>query len=156
MNEETATLVLSVQRKLILRRILIASSCVIIAGLIVSWIVAGELVSPQPRIIGDAPSELNATSFRIASESGATISGWHTQAESSRGVIVLIHGIRGSRLTMLERARWLHDTGYSTVMIDLQAHGESSGDQITVGHLEKYDVRAAVEYARLKHPNTVR
>ena len=47
----------------------------------------------------------------------------------------------------------LDDLGYSTVMIDLQAHGESPGKQITVGYLEKHDVRAAVEFARHKHPN---
>jgi alpha-beta hydrolase superfamily lysophospholipase len=53
---------------------------------------------------------------------------------------------------MLDRARLLHAKGFATVMIDLQAHGESPGDSITVGHLEKHDVRAAVEYARRKHP----
>jgi alpha-beta hydrolase superfamily lysophospholipase len=54
---------------------------------------------------------------------------------------------------MLERARLLHAEGYSIVLIDLQAHGESPGKQITVGHLEKHDARAAVEFARQKHPN---
>jgi alpha-beta hydrolase superfamily lysophospholipase len=53
---------------------------------------------------------------------------------------------------MLERARVLHEHGYATILIDLQAHGESSGDAITAGHLEKHDVRAAVEFARREHP----
>ncbi|MFO0940401.1 MAG: hypothetical protein U0930_06500 [Pirellulales bacterium] len=42
---------------------------------------------------------------------------------------------------------------FSTVLIDLQAHGESSGEIITLGHLEKHDVVAAVEFAKLHHPN---
>jgi alpha-beta hydrolase superfamily lysophospholipase len=46
----------------------------------------------------------------------------------------------------------LRELGYSTVMIDLQAHGESPGKQITVGHMERHDVRAAVQYARRQHP----
>ncbi len=54
---------------------------------------------------------------------------------------------------MLDRARMLYGEGYSIVMIDLQGHGESSGDQITIGHLEKHDARAAVEFARLQHPD---
>ena len=37
-------------------------------------------------------------------------------------------------------------------MIDLQAHGESLGEHITIGYLEQHDVRAAVEYARQHHP----
>ena len=146
-------MVRSVRRRRILRRALIAASCLIVGGLIASWFVAGALVAPQPRVIGDPPAELHAISFTLASESGSTISGWHTQSETSDGVVVLLHGIRGSRLSMLERARFLHDMGYSTVMIDLQAHGESPGEHITVGYLEKHDVRAAVEFARCQHPN---
>jgi alpha-beta hydrolase superfamily lysophospholipase len=38
-------------------------------------------------------------------------------------------------------------------MIDLQAHGESPGKQVTFGYLEKHDARAAVEFARQNHPN---
>ncbi|MDG2359568.1 MAG: hypothetical protein P8M20_07945 [Planctomycetaceae bacterium] len=47
----------------------------------------------------------------------------------------------------------LHGEGYSVVMIDLQAHGEIFGTQITSGHLEKHDARAAVEFARNQHSN---
>jgi alpha-beta hydrolase superfamily lysophospholipase len=54
---------------------------------------------------------------------------------------------------MLERARLLNAAGYSIVMIDLQGHGESLGEQITIGHLEKHDVRAAIEFAREQHLN---
>jgi alpha-beta hydrolase superfamily lysophospholipase len=54
---------------------------------------------------------------------------------------------------MLGRARLLDAAGYSIVMIDLQAHGESTGQQITYGHLERYDAQAAVEYARQAHPD---
>lgn len=36
--------------------------------------------------------------------------------------------------------------------IDLQAHGESSGNVVTFGNREKHDVVAAVQYARAQHP----
>ncbi len=39
------------------------------------------------------------------------------------------------------------------LLIDLQAHGESSGDEITFGYLERFDVRAAVEFAKSRHPS---
>ncbi|MEZ6086790.1 MAG: alpha/beta fold hydrolase [Pirellulaceae bacterium] len=136
-----------------IRRALIVTSCLIVAGLIAPWFVAGALVAPSPRVVGDPPRELNATAFTLNSDSGSLISGWHTQPNTSNGVIVLLHGIRGSRLSMLDRARMLHDAGYATVMIDLQAHGESPGEVITVGYLEQHDVRAAVEFARREHPN---
>lgn len=53
---------------------------------------------------------------------------------------------------MLDRARWLHDEGYSSLLIDLQAHGESTGNHITGGYLEKHDVASAVKFARNRHP----
>jgi len=124
----------------------------ICVGLIASWFVAGWLVSPQPRLIGDPPTDLPAKSISLVSDSGTAVAGWHIPAETPEGVVVLLHPIRGSRLSMLERARLLRAAGYSIVMIDLQAHGESPGEHITVGHLEKHDVLAAVEFARQKHP----
>ncbi len=42
--------------------------------------------------------------------------------------------------------------GYSVVLFDLQAHGESTGEQITFGYLERYDAIAAVEFARQLFP----
>jgi alpha-beta hydrolase superfamily lysophospholipase len=49
---------------------------------------------------------------------------------------------------MVSRAKLLHAAGYAIVMIDLQAHGESTGESISVGHLERHDVEAAVGFAR--------
>ena len=141
------------RRKRLIRSALLGSICMIIAGFVSSWLVASALVAPQPRVIGDPPPDLPAISFTLESESGSTLSGWHSRSDSSNGVVVLLHGIRGSRLSVLNRARMLRDIGYSTIMIDLQAHGESPGEQITVGHLERHDARAAVEYARRQHPN---
>jgi alpha-beta hydrolase superfamily lysophospholipase len=143
--------------KTVLRRrfcyVAIGVFCLLVIGIFASWFVAGQLVAPRQQEIGLSPADLPATSISLESESGATIAGWHIPADDSKGVIVLLHGIRGSRLSMLERARLLNAAGYSIVMIDLQGHGESLGEQITIGHLEKHDARAAVEFARKQHPN---
>lgn len=131
---------------------LIGVFCLLVAGLLASWVVAGKLVASRPQVIGAPPPDLPAKAILLESDSGSTVAGWHIPADGDQGVIVLLHGIRGSRLSMLERARMLHTGGYSIVMIDFQAHGESFGQQITIGHLEQHDVRAAVEYARERHP----
>lgn len=134
------------------RRFTIATCVLLVIGLVASWIVAGNLIAPQPRVIGDPPSDLPAMSISLASDSGSTIAGWSIQSPDSKGVIVLLHGIRGSRLSMLQRARLFHSAGYSIVMIDQQAHGESPGTHITIGYREQHDVHAAVEFARQQHP----
>lgn len=138
--------------KRILRRCLWSGLILFLVGCVAAWIVAGQLVAARNYSVGEPPPDFPAESVSLPSESGSVVAGWHARAKSSLGVVVLLHGIGGSRLSMLERARWLHAEGYSVVLIDLQAHGESPGTHITTGYLEKHDVKAAVEYARREHP----
>lgn len=63
-----------------------------------------------------------------------------------------MHGVRGSRLQMLERARFLSAAGYAVLLFDFQAHGESTGDAITTGYFESRDARAALEFLRASSP----
>jgi fermentation-respiration switch protein FrsA (DUF1100 family) len=53
---------------------------------------------------------------------------------------------------MIDRAQVLHDAGYSTLLIDFQATGESPGDAITFGWRERLDVIAAVQTLRRMLP----
>ena len=45
---------------------------------------------------------------------------------------------------MLDRACFLNQAGYSVLLFDFQAHGESTRDHITFGYLESKDAQAAV------------
>ena len=54
---------------------------------------------------------------------------------------------------MIPRARFLWTAGYTVMMVDLQAHGESSGQAITWGHLESRDAISAVHWLRGRCPN---
>ncbi len=49
---------------------------------------------------------------------------------------------------MVERARFLRAAGFSVLLIDLQATGETPGDYITFGWRESRDVLAAVAFLR--------
>ena len=53
---------------------------------------------------------------------------------------------------MVERARLLAGNGYAVLLIDLPAHGESSGDRITFGLREAEGVKAALAYLRQELP----
>jgi len=124
-----------------------------LVGAVTVWGVGVSLISPRQTCIGSPPEDLPANVISIASKSGTALAGWHLTQNPCKGVVVLLHPIRGSRLTMLQRARLLYQNGYSIVMVDLQAHGESYTKNITLGSLEKYDARAAVEFAHKMHPN---
>ncbi len=134
------------------RRLLIAVATLIASLGTASWIVGGRLLGPVNRPVGPPPSDLPAEPMRIASKSGSELAGWYVPAAGANATIVLLHPIRGDRTTMLSRARLLHDAGYAVVLMDLQAHGDSPGDAITLGFLEKFDAAAAVDFACKKSP----
>lgn len=110
------------------------------------------LAHPYHRVIGDPPADLPAETVSFPSESGGRIHGWLLPHAQSRGVIILMHGIRATRLSMVDRARFLHAAGYSVLLFDFQAHGESPGDIISFGHLESRDAAAAVAFVRQRFP----
>ncbi len=130
-----------------------AAALVMIPGVIVTWMAASHFVAAHPEEVGDPPQDLPVGATSINSASGSSLATWHIRSPSSNGVVVLAHPYQGSRLAMVNRARLLYGAGYSVVMMDLQGHGESPGERITIGHLERHDVRAAVDFARENHPD---
>jgi alpha-beta hydrolase superfamily lysophospholipase len=90
---------------------------------------------------------------QFPSESGALINGWLIEGQKGAGVIALMHGVRASRVDMLGRARFLKDAGYTVLLFDFQAHGESRGEHITFGYLESRDASAALEFLRANFPD---
>jgi uncharacterized protein len=115
--------------------------------------VAGSIGSaPAQLAVGQPPLDLPAEPVSFDSGSGSRLSGWFVQGEPHRGGIVLMHGIRANRLEMLDRARFLHAKGFSVLLFDFQAHGESPGKHITFGYLESRDARAAFDFLRAKLP----
>jgi len=53
---------------------------------------------------------------------------------------------------MVDRARFLQHAGYSVLLIDFQATGETKGDHITFGWKESRDVLAATDFIRRTRP----
>jgi fermentation-respiration switch protein FrsA (DUF1100 family) len=95
---------------------------------------------------------LEAEAIAFSSQSGSVIHGWLSRASTPLGSILLLPAIRANRLSMIGRAEFLRRAGYSTLLIDFQATGESAGDTITFGWRERLDVLAAVQYLSAKMP----
>lgn len=111
------------------------------------------LTAPNPSVIGEPPADLAGEVVMIPSRSGSLLHGWYLPGEKGAGAIVLLHSLHGSRLSMLSRARLLHDAHYNALLFDFQANGESSGKHVTFGYLESIDARAAVDYMRTRQPD---
>ena len=132
--------------------IIFSLPAMLFAVLIVSWTAGSVLTAPVRQSIGDAPAELAVRKVQFGSRSGATIQGWFIPGRKNAGAIVLMHGVRANRLSMLDRARFLSKDGFAVLLFDFQAHGESSGEHITFGYLESRDAQAAVDFMRNNAP----
>jgi uncharacterized protein len=131
-----------------MKRLVAACGILILVTIICAISVGWLLAHPVQTAIGNPPADLNAERVTFASDSGATVHGWWCPIQNANGAVLLLPGIRANRLSMVERARFLHRAAYSVLLIDFQATGETTGDHITFGWKESRDVIAAIDFIR--------
>ena len=126
---------------------------VLALGVVAFSLAAGEwLTRPARASLGPLPPGLPGEALRIPYGEGQQVSGWFLPGRTGEGAVLLLHGVRGNRLQMLERARWLQREGIACLLIDLPSHGESSGDRISFGRREALGVQAALGWLRGRLP----
>lgn len=118
----------------------------------VAWVAGTILVKPAPAVVGHPPNDLPAQDVAIPSGSGSILHGWYVDCPGSNAAVALFHGVRGNRGDLTARARLLRAQGYSVLLIDFQAHGESPGAQMTFGYLESRDSEAAIAWLHQRLP----
>jgi len=118
-----------------------------------AWWAAGDALTRAARAeLGAPPADLGAETVRIQAAAGPTVVGWLARGVPGTGAVLLLHPVRANRAAMLSRARFLHRDGYTVLLIDLPAHGESPGERITFGARESDGARAALGYLRRAAP----
>ena len=107
------------------------------------WVDGGRSIAPVNHPIGPAPASLGAETVAFNG-----VHGWFVAAGDEQRCVLLLHGIRSDRTSMLARALYLKKLGFAALLIDLQAHGETPGEKITFGYREAENAQAAVAYLR--------
>ena len=130
------------------RWLLVALGVAAALGVLGPWWVGSQLVEPVPRAV-PLPADFPARTLTIP---GTGIAAWWLDQGAGTPVVLLLHPIRTDRSAMLSRARLLVRHGFSVALIDLQAHGETSGNAITFGWRESADVRSALAWLRREAP----
>lgn len=125
-----------------------------VLGLLTLYIAGIYLTHSNHTSIGSIPNDVTGGKrVDFLSKSGSRLSGWLLKASDEKGGVLLLHGVRSNRLQMLSRAKFLQKAGYSVLLFDFQAHGESNGNQITFGYLESLDASSAFEYLEGQIPS---
>src|SRR2546426_3077158 len=131
-----------------IKRFLAVSAAAAIVAVAGVFAIGWPLATPVQTHVGKPPEDLGARPVEFKSDSGAIVHGWWCPTTTSRGAVLLLPGIRANRLSMVHRARFLRRAGYSVLLIDFQATGETKGDHITFGWKESRDVLAAINFVR--------
>jgi predicted alpha/beta-hydrolase family hydrolase len=102
------------------------------------------LITPRPSAVGPPPAGSGVVEVELPNGRGQAVQAWWLAVPDARGTALLAHGIGGTRAAMLGRMRLLGELGWSSLSIDLHAHGENPGRRVGLGRRESEDLRAAL------------
>lgn len=124
----------------------------VLLGAAALWVLGSALIKVEPRAVtldvalGAEPLTLDAGPGRRVAASYIPALG------TSKGGILLLHGIHGDRRQMEARAAFLHREGYAVMLIDLPGQGASTAPAVTFGLTEAEGVRAALAELQRRLP----
>ncbi len=127
------------------------------ALLFVYFALAGMLVDAVFRIGGEAAvpawsAAEGAERVYITADDGVTLSALDMSREPTGKWALLLHGYTGGKEDMLIYAREYISRGWSVLIPDQRAHGESGGEYCTMGSKERLDAIAWVDYILEREP----
>jgi uncharacterized protein len=94
-------------------------------------------------------TSLNArlTDVAINAQDHVSLRAWFVKPQHGNGeAVILLHGLGDNRMGTEGYAQILLARGYSVLMPDARAHGESGGDLATYGLIERNDIRQWFEW----------
>jgi alpha-beta hydrolase superfamily lysophospholipase len=137
-----------------IQTLLLSVFIVIMLGAAATWLAGSSLIAVRHQAVGPAPwPQAQAVSLPV--DAGMRVEGWYLAAGGTgraSGAVLLLHGIRSDRRSMVERARFLHAQGYGVLLVDLPGQGESLAPVVTFGLREADGVRVALKWLRARAP----
>jgi len=95
------------------------------------------------------PREVTITSF-----DGLKLHAYYLPVENSKGTVLLMHGYHSSGLRDFACIYdYLHTQGYTVLLPDQRAHGESEGKYLTFGVRERFDCRDWITWLNNRSEN---
>ena len=135
-----------------LRRMLVILAALSLGYLGVGLLVVLWMTGPKRRSPWATPASvgLDYEEVEVLSTDGIRLRSWWVPAKDSSKAAVLVPGWGGYKFEehLLQTLPVYHDAGYSLLMLDLRAQGESDGKRRTLGYREVRDVRGALAWLR--------
>jgi alpha-beta hydrolase superfamily lysophospholipase len=74
------------------------------------------------------------------------LAAWFIPVDSADQTVILCHGYKSEKGSLMERSLFFNDMGYNTLLLDFGASGESEGNQCTIGFKEAEQVSRAIDW----------
>ena len=134
-----------------IRRIAISTLVLFLVFITAVYFLAPHIILYPRRLKSEkTPSDLQLPyeRFTVPGQDSVPIEGYWVGRDDStrRTTIILLHGIGNNKESWIGTAAWLWKEGFSSVMIDLRAHGNSGGTYCSYGECEKNDVASLSNY----------
>jgi fermentation-respiration switch protein FrsA (DUF1100 family) len=115
-----------------------------------AWLGSNYLLARRPPDETDSPANygLAAEAVEFRSGDGLMLRGWYIPATDSVKTIIVCSGANGSLEADVHVTPWLHEAGFNVLLFNWRAHGNSEGEVVTLGFNERYDLIAAVRFAK--------
>lgn len=111
----------------------------------------GEIVHASSPAVDKLCAEMDAAPYErvcITSHDGLKLCGRYYHVADGANLHIQFHGYRGSGSRDFGAGNAVaKKAGLNTLVVDQRAHGESQGDTVTFGILERYDCQAWANYA---------
>lgn len=134
---------------------------IMISVILVSLYVGLKLTVPKRDVLRDTPKNYGLIYEDISFKSkkdNVVLNGWWIPAQSDKilkvsdKTVIFSHGYGDNRalydISVMNLAKRLNLEGYNVLAFDFRAEGESQGKFVSVGEFEKYDLLAAIDFAK--------
>jgi len=103
---------------------------------------------PALDIMSAYPDDYNLAyeTFNVTTNDSINIASWFIPNKLKKGTVLMVHGFDMNKSHMLKRASHFHKKGYSVILLDLRARGESGGDKANTGKKNALDVAEVYKY----------
>ncbi|MBR4096769.1 MAG: alpha/beta hydrolase [Oscillospiraceae bacterium] len=117
------------------------------------WEEYKKRIAPKKEYLLAQPSQ----EMTIKSRDGLTLHGTYFPAkEPSDRIAVCFHGYTSSAMSNASFASFLHKQGINCLLVDNRAHGESEGQYIGFGVLDRYDCLSWLDFLNKQFENKAR
>jgi len=135
------------------RLALVSLGAALVGWLVVSGLAAHALTArPHPVRPEASPTGFAVEELRLRSADGVELGAWFRAGEPGRAVVVLAHGMGGSRTSLGPAMRRLAQLGHGVLAVTLRGFGDSEGERLDFGMRARADLLAAVAAAEERAP----